>query len=381
MKKELSFILAAILSITLFALPAEAEKPALPEGKSYTLSEIRALALKNAEKLDTFQSLYKKYEKEMKEEENRIGEKYKTYDESGKEITKYTGGSLSYDYPSKLEEFEKKIKNLKKQNELAAIQKYHAILSKQIEITKKKNALEMSRMDELVAQKRLEAGHILALDYELAKANTLSVQEEQKRLETELAALFEDLSRLTGLKKTDRYTLDSEQLVTKVPLSSELKLALPAEAAEYVRKDSSLIKDLKQKITEKKKQLELFSKSNPEGTAAYTAKEKELDIYGLEKELDKNSKALYFDLEEDYLRILLSILQTSDLNEQMEFQKYETDLMKVKYQTGMISKRDYLQSEEGMLDFKNDLITQALATYEKILRYEIKTGKALLEVD
>lgn len=374
MKKFFSILFAVIfLSGTLISPSFASEKT-----KVYTLSEIRKLALSNAETLDTFQALYKKYEREMKAEEDEMGEKYKVYDDNGKEITKYLSGrTLSYDYLDKLDSFEKKIKYLKKQNELQAIRKYNEILSKEIEITKKNNAIDLAETDLAIAKKTFEVGQSTKLNYDLAKSNAESLKTELQVLRTDRNSLYEDMNRLIGLPKESRYRLDSTQLLT-LTSTKDLKLAIPSDALAYVHKDSDLIKDLEKTLRERKKAFEIFLKTQSYDPETYRAKEKELDIDGIQKELKKNKNALYFDLEKDYLEILLSLIRLSDFKENMDFTTYQTGISKVKYQKGTISKRNYLQEEDVLLDLKNDYISRTLDAYQQILLYQIKTGQAFV---
>lgn len=377
LKKLFSMILLCVLSLSVSVFTSFAQTTATP--KMYKLIDIRKLALQNAETLDTFQKLRTKYQNELQQEESRLGDKSIDYDDNGKEITKYPyDRQLNYDYPAKIEDFDKKIKQLKKQNELAAIRKYSEILSKEIEIQKKDNEWTLSKNDLLIADKRFRAGHILAPDYEYQKAIVDSLTAEKKHLLVQLNALYEDLNRLIGLPKEARYELDKKELLTKTKVD-DFTLSVPGDALAYVRKDSTLLKEMNKHLSEKKKQLELFAKTHPQGSKAYEQLEKEVDIYGLEKEVEKMNRSLYFELENDYLDILLSLIRVSDQQEAIQFDLYENALNKVKYENGLISKQIFLRENNALLDRQNDLLTQILQTYEQILRYEIKTGTALAE--
>lgn len=376
MKKLFSTILSCII-ISLLSSMSFAQTPASKQ--TYTLSEVRQLALQNAETLDTFKMLRSKYQKELLSEESRMGDKYKDYDDNGKEITKYTSGKkLSYDYDDKIKELDKKIKQLKRQNELSAIQKYHSILDKQIDIQKQVNDIEVQQTNFSIAEKSLHLGRLTQIDYQTAQANLNASISQKQQLQTELDALFEDLNRLIGLKKASRYLLDTDQLLTKTSVN-DFVLSVPADAISYVRKDSSLLKDMNVLIQEKKKQLEIFSKIHPIGSSEYEALEKEIDLYGMEKELRKKNNDLYFDLEQDYLSILLSLLNLSNLKEEIDFDIYQDNINRLKYQNGLISKQRYIQENTALLDRKQDLFSQTFQAYQKIVQYEIKTGTNLLE--
>lgn len=377
LKKSISRILSIAAILFLFSLSFSAADTK-PQLKTYTLREIRRLARENAETLDTYKQLREKYQKQLLEEEGQMGDKYKVFDEQGKEITKYSSGrELSYDYPAKLESFEKTIDNLKKQNELQAIQKYHEIVSLEVEIEKKKNAIELAEMDLKVASKVFSAGYSIKLEEDLAKANLDTLRWEMQQQESSLRSLYLDMDRLTGIPKESSYRLDTTELLRSAKIEG-LNLSVPAEAADYVRKESRTIKDLQKKIKEKKKELELFTKKihTPE---ALNEKVKELDIEGLEKELKKTNDAVYFDLETDHLEILLSLLRISNMKENMDFLAYEHGIEETKYKNGLLSKKIYLHHSDNLLDRKNDLLTAVLGMHQKVLRYEIKTGKDLIE--
>lgn len=378
MKKIISYILSICILSSIF-YTSYAEKAVSKPESVYTLSQVRKLALQNAESLDTYQTLYRQYEQEMLLEKNQLGESYQDYDENGKEITKYfSGGTLSYDYSSKLEAFERKIKNLKRQNELHAIEKYNQILSLQIDIQKKQNEISLQESTVLAEKKKFETGKSLLPDYELATAQLKVLKSDIDILQTNLNALYEDMNRLLGLPKTARYELDRKGLLAKVNIG-DIKLSLPIDAIEYVRKDSDTIRDMEKNIREKKKQLELFAKTYPEGSDEYRVQEKALDIYGLKKDLQKTSDSLYFTLEEDYLNILITLMKVSDTNDELHFTEYQSGIVKAKYQTGFISKLEFITDENQRLDMQNTLYTMVLDSYHQIVQYEIKTGKNLIE--
>lgn len=372
MKKFLSILFAFIICIHYSPLSSFANSKTTLT--TYTLPEIRKLALKNAETLQTFQSLYEKYEKERNDEEAELGEKYTTYNENGEEITKYLSGrSLSYNYSEKLDSFEKRIKSIKKQNELRAIRKYNEILSKEIEITKKKNALGLAQTDLVIAQAKVSTGQGLPMNIDLSKSNVETLRSDLKNLNIQLDGLYEDLNRLTGLPKKSRYKLDSDQLLTLANIN-KMSLSIPVDSLDYVYKDSDQIKDLEKRLREKKKAFEIFLKTKSYDPETYRAKEEELDIEGLQKTLDKNKNALYFDLENDYLDILISAIHLSDFKNNLDFSTYQNHINKTKYQNGLLSKRAYIEEENILLDLKNEYISEMLLTYQKILLYQIKIG-------
>ncbi|MDO4720783.1 MAG: hypothetical protein Q4A78_08980 [Peptostreptococcaceae bacterium] len=377
MKKSFLRILS-ITAILLLLSPSFSAADSKPQLKTYTLREIRKLALENAETLDAYKQLREKYRKQLLAEEGSLGDKYKVFNEQGKEITKYSSGrELSYDYPAKLESFEKIIDNLKKQNELQAIRKYHEIVGLEVEIEKKKNAIERAEMDLKVASKVFSAGYSIKLEEDLAKANLDTLRSEMQQQESSLRSLYLDMDRLTGIPKGSSYRLDTIELLRSSKIEG-LGLSVPAEAADYVRKESQTIKDLQKKIKERKKELELFTKKihTPK---ALNEKVKELDVEGLEKELQRTKDAIYFDLETDHLEILLSLLKISNMKEDMDFLTYEQSVEETKYKNGLLSKKIYLHHSDNLLDKKNDLLTAVLEMHQKILSYEIKTGKDRIE--
>lgn len=350
-----------------------------PPGKVYTLTEIRKLALTNAETLDTYKTLYQKYKKEMAAEEGRLGDSYTEINDSGKEVKRYiSGGELSYDYTDRLKIFNRKIDNLKKQNELAAIGKYQDILSKEIEIAKKNNDISLSQSDLIVAKKKSETGQSLKLEVDLAQANLDTKQTELHTLQTQLESLYEDMNRLIGLQKNDRYILDTDSLLTNISLD-DIKLSLPKDGIAFVLKDSTEIKDLKTDVEEKKRQLAIYGKHHPPGTKDYEEKEKELDIYGLKKHLERSKNALYFSLEENHHNILVSLLSVSNMEKDMAFTRYEIGIMKAQYDVGMLSKLNFLKADNDRLDKENNLYTEILKTYQSILVYQMKVGESLIK--
>lgn len=376
MKKISVFFLSLLIILSACRIFVSADSP--ESLKTYTLTEIRQMALRNAEQLDTYQALYKKYHAEMLAEESQLGEAYQVYEDNGKLVTKYSSGqALSEDYRTKLENFDKIIRNLKKQNELAAIQKYNDILICQIDIQKKNNAIELAALNLSISKKSFELGHMTKLQYESAKADVASLKAESKQLQAQLDALFEDLNRIIGLPRNTRYTLDKDQLLTAVK-NDQLHLSVPTDALAYVRKDSDALKELQKKLSERKKEMEIYSKTHLHIPKIYQEKEKALDIEGLEKEYKNTGNALYFSLESEYLEILTTLLRLSNFKDDMDFQRYENNIRKLNYQKGLISKKTYLHEQDHLLNLEQDLITQILQSYQKIIHYQIKTGTAVL---
>ncbi len=343
------------------------------EVKVLSLDEVRTMARKNARSTKVYKELVEKYKKELKLKEQNLGEKYIDIDSEGVETEKYRNGSLDYDYKTTIEGYEKQIENYEDTNESEAISKYFAILSKQLELEKKLYEKELVLMDIDISKTKLEQGMSLEVELSETLQKQTALENDLLTMQTDINRLYEELNDCIGLEKAAGYALDASSMITKV-VEKDVTVYAPASSIELARKEAKNIKDAKENLEKKEKQLENYSKRYPKGTKEYEAKEKELAIEDLTKDLDKQKNELYFDLESGYLDMVNAFARLAMLNDDIEFVNYESGIDDVYYKTGTISKRDYLERKINSSRTKEEYNAGMLELYHQIVEFEKSFG-------
>ncbi len=239
------------------------------------------------------------------------------------------------------------------------------IKKKRIELLEEKYQIDLKRYGEgLVSEAEIT-------DQELA----LSVERlELKNMETALALDILNIKQKLHVDLSDEYKIEFEESLQKVITPYVWSTFDIDSAVSEARERNTLVYQKRMALEAAEKKMEITKQHLKPGHDYYDKMEYELEkarkeLYDAETDLEVSIRNAYNEL--------MTAADTLDLAlKREELEKSRLDTLKVKYDAGVISRRDMIDSELSLLDRKK-------ATLEAICDFNIKNDelRSLIEFE